>query len=272
MISDERVFSLLKNIVEKVDRKKYPGSMDLIEKCVLPEEHLVVGMPYGIAQTFLERDREMVMPAEIEEFVVEIMNDEISIGDYQAAEDLGISYYTGRIGNKDYGEAVRYLTLADEHGFETSKEYLGYCYYFGKGCQQDYEKAFNFFVPGALNGRMGSLIMMADMYRKGEYISADPALAFQIYDRCLHMLDAETTSVYGADVAVRMADCSFDGTGTCVDYMNALMFYQKAEQLYYVKTLDRKPVSKADFTRAVERQKEVRIRLEEEIPPTKWAE
>ena len=54
----------------------------------------------------------------------------------------------------DYAQAVKYYTMADEHGERQATENLGYCYYYGRSVEVDYKKAYHYFAsdcPGGCN-------------------------------------------------------------------------------------------------------------------------
>ena len=265
MINNEQAYELLFSALNSMRENEYPESAAAIQRNILPEKEIILAEPYEIAEELIDSDKKCTMTAEISDFIVETLTGEIEDNHYEAATELGLLYFTGRMGNPDYKRAVKYFDFAERHGDRDAREYLGSCYYYGKAGTTDYEKAFHCFLSGVIDGRMGSMIKLGDMYRDGLYVKKDSGLAYRIYKKCFYRLDEKTTPEYGAEIAIRIADCNYEGTGTPTDYFNALTFYQKAEQLYYVRAMERRPVPKNIFEKAVKYQEKIRTVLIDEL-------
>ena len=81
--------------------------------------------------------------------------------------NLGGFYYE----QKNYDLALKYYTMAAEHGYEEAEVCLGYIWYYGRTETIDYEKAFHYFSMARQNPVAEYKI--ADMYHNGYYVEKD---------------------------------------------------------------------------------------------------
>ena len=81
--------------------------------------------------------------------------------------NLGGFYYE----QKNYDLALKYYTMAAEHGYEEAEVCLGYIWYYGRTGTVDYEKAFHYFSMAGQNPVAEYKI--ADMYHNGYYVEKD---------------------------------------------------------------------------------------------------
>lgn len=186
------------------------------------------------------------MPSAVRELVEGILLQGIDEGSNVAACNLGSLYYTGMIGEQSYTKAKEYYGIAAENGDYDALENLGFCYYYAKESDEDLYKAFTCFAKGAFLGRGTSLYMMADMYRKGEYVTKDERTAYHIYSNCIDMIsdDSEAAEEYRAEVYVRYAECYLTGTGCETDSTAALFWAQRAEFEFRVREKNHRPYAR----------------------------
>lgn len=171
------------------------------------------------------------VPEAAQEYVVNVFLDEIELDNIDAMLNLGVLYYSGRIGEQNYELAVKYYQMAYNYGSVIAAENLGYCYYYGRAVDVDYEKAYHYFIKAAMLGRTEAIYKIGDMYAKGLYVEKDECFAFEMYEKALKEMDDEC-DVKG-DVFLRMGNSYYYGSGTKRNIHTALLFYQHAEFNYY---------------------------------------
>ena len=85
--------------------------------------------------------------------------------------ELGGLYYE----QKDFELARKYYEMAAEYDDTRAMLCLGYIWYYGRTGARDYEKAFHYFDRARERGDINAAYKVADMYRRGLYVEADPA-------------------------------------------------------------------------------------------------
>ncbi|MBR7094806.1 MAG: sel1 repeat family protein [Clostridia bacterium] len=264
----DTVAERISGFAAEVDVARYPELCSYFERVCNDEfwEHDA----YGVACVIYNCDRQEVLPECVAGLLCDIYTDELAEENHDAICDFGSLYYTGRIGEQNYEKAVYYYKLAAALGNRQAQENLGYCYYYGRGCKVDYAKAFHYFVKGALDGHLISLYKIGDMYKNGYYVEKDEQEAFCIYSHCLEGLDDSNTTILGADVHIRMADCYFYATGTEQDLAAALRHYQAAERLYWVRLGEGDFLIRKQFERSIAMQDTVRTEMRKSLPGFGW--
>ena len=207
-----------------------PAFKEIIED-VEPEDVSDVEQVYELAAELVFCDCSRPVPHQAADFVLWAFHLAIQEEISAAMVDLGSLYYTGRLGEQDFAQAVKYYKMAYAHGAWIACENLGYCYYYGRSVEVDYARAYHYFVKTALKGFTESLYKLGDMYAKGLYVEQDPQMAFTLYQRAYDEMD-ECCDVV-ADVCLRLADAYYDGIGTKRDWNLALHYYQMAESRFY---------------------------------------
>lgn len=172
-------------------------------------------------------------PQEVWDFVIELLEIEISDGNADAMNDLGAMYYDGTGCAQSFEKAVYYYHMAAENGSRQAQENLGYCYYYGRNVPVDYKKAFHYFALGAFDGHLISLYKIGDMYANGYYVEKNEKEAFLIYMRCAETMTQEAAGDAAGPVYLRLGTAFLNGTGTKKDAQRALFFLQKAELYLY---------------------------------------
>lgn len=205
------------------------------------------------------------IPEVIREFVSLAYLDAIEEDDDNAMLDLGSLYYTGRIGEQSYTEAVKYYKMAYERGNLIAAENLGYCYYYGRGVDVDYKAAYHYFIKPALAGRLESMYKIGDMYAKGLYVEKDENAAFMLYDKAYQEIDDDCDVV--GDICLRMGNCFYYATGCERDLQTALFFYQRSELCYYTQLKNGDFFKKKMLSSVIERIDKIREELKKEIEP-----
>lgn len=263
-------YERLKLILQELDEEKYPECINVIYYNINTDSDDIYETPFEIACDLCECDQSEVLPKIIADFVIEIFVEEIKKENAAAMTNLGSLYYTGRCGEQSYEKAVKYYTIADEHGDRQATENLGYCYYYGRSVPVDYEKAFNYFVKGALDNHLNSLYKIGDMYKNGYYVKKDEKEAFYIYHHCYNQMTDECTRFIGADICLRMGNVYFYGIGTSKNLELALKYYQEAEQYFYIKIKDGDYFARNGLKSVIEKQNEIRKEIAAELPDFLW--
>ncbi len=225
-----------------------------------------------LAKEMCGADEERPLMPAVTKFLIEYYTDEIDAGNYEAACALGALCYSGRFGKRDYRAAFEYYSAAAKHGNETARENLGYCFYYGRGTETDYEKAFRCFAQGAFQGKLRSLYKIGDMYRNGYFLEKDPGEAFRIYNRFLSLKGDEDFREAGAEIFMRMGDAFYHGIGASPDMELALMFYQRAEQLFYRRVAEGDHMVQECYRAVIGNQEEIRRRMQEKLPDYGWVD
>ncbi|MCR5207763.1 MAG: sel1 repeat family protein [Eubacterium sp.] len=208
------------------------------------------------------------IPEIARELVTLAFLDEISNENPDAMLNLGSLFYTGRIGEQSYAEAVKYYKMAVEYGNMIASENLGYCYYYGRDVEIDYKTAYHYFIKPALSGRLESLYKIGDMYAKGLYVEKDENFAFSLYEKAYQGID-EFCDVVG-DICLRMGNCFYYGTGCERDVEAALFFYQRSELYYYSQLKNGDFYKKKMLEDVIKKIDEIRIELKSEIAPEEF--
>lgn len=270
ILTNLETFEWLRDILETIDSDEYPEIYEIISNHIDLDTESVFDSAFYIAQRMHEADGEKQLPESVAKFMCAVYEGEAKCGNADAACDIGSLYYTGRAGEQNYSKAVEFYTIAANGGCRQAQENLGYCYYYGRDVKVDYQKAFHYFALGAFDGHIRSLYKIGDMYRSGYYVEKNEKEAFYIYQRCAETMCAESVSLVGADVMMRMADCYFEGLGTERDYRKALDYYQKAEKLFYDRLMTGDFMIKGCYEKVIARQEEARENLMEELPGYDW--
>lgn len=255
-------------LLQNINKDTYPEIWEILSYYTDFDD--LTDWTYQITAEIFDSDQTNVLPENVSEFLIELYNELIQDGCFDAACDLGSLYYKGRFGKVDYTKAIEYYTLAANNGCRQAKENLGYCYYYGRDIDVDYEKAFHYFALGAFDGHINSLYKIGDMYRNGYYVERNPSEAYNIYTRCYETLTETNIPLVGADVMLRMGDCYFEGIGTDLDLDEAYKMYHNAEVLYYDRIMKGDYLIKGCYEKAIKRQDEIRAKRNEKIPNYEW--
>ena len=218
---------------------------------------------YPIAENLAFCNPNETMPPVVSEFVSLAFFDEIENGNPDAMLNLGSLYYTGRIGEQNYAEAVKYYKMAAGYGSLIALENLGYCYYYGRDVAVNYETAYHYFIKPALAGRLESLYKIGDMYAKGLYVEQDENIAFTLYEKAYQGIDDDCEVV--GDICLRMGNCFYYGTGCERDLETALFFYQRSELYYYSQLKNGDFFKRKILDGVIEKIDEIREELKNEI-------
>lgn len=269
-MTDEQAYEMLSDILGTINEDDYPMIYSTILANIDEDEQELYAEVYDIAQQLHESDETKQLPQCVAGFILKVYEQDLAKGNSDAACNIGSLYYTGRCGVQSYRKALEYYTIAADGGCRQAQENLGYCYYYGRDTQVDYEKAFHYFALGAFDGHIRSLYKIGDMYRNGYYVNKNEKEAFIIYCRCLRTMTEIDKLYVGADVMMRIADCYFEGSGTKVDYGEALKYYQKAEDLFYKRLQDGDFLIRGCYEKVIACQNEVRQKMKEKLPDYKW--
>lgn len=224
-----------------------------------------------IADTVIDLDRPKDLPEFVIDYLTDLYETEIRLGNSAAMNDLGAQYYDGNRGfEQSFKKAMKLYQMAAEHGSRQAQENLGYCYYYGRDGKVDYEKAFHYFALGAFDGHIISLYKIGDMYRNGYYVKKNEVEAFHIYRRCIDTMTEEAAPAAAGPVYLRLGDMFLNGLGTEADAKSALISYQKAETYLYDMLRNGQAMYKKSLMSAIQGQADARKKLEEELPKKEW--
>lgn len=269
-MTDERLYTLLKGILDQASEDEYPELCAHIYAVIDEEEEKVYEDALYVAELIHESDETKPLLPQAAAFLLEVYTEAIDNGNADAACNLGALYYTGRGGEQSYAKALKYYDVAAKGGCRQAQENLGYCYYYGRDTEVDYEKAFHYFALGAFDGHLRSLYKIGDMYLHGQYVEKNATEAFHIYVRCAETMTDAAIPHVGADVMMRLGDCYFEGLGTEPDYAMALKYYQDAERLFFDRLMDGDFLINKGYEKVIRRQEEVRIKMSELLPSFDW--
>lgn len=253
------LISVLEDLFNKTeDNPDYVETSEVLAFAIEALEHYDECDLMELAQDLQDADENVEMNPDVAKFVVSVYESEIEDGNSDAMCNLGAMYYVGRFGVQSYEKAFELYEMSYEAGNIQAAENLGYCYYYGRYVDVDYERAFKFFVKGALTGSIRSLYKVADFYRYGYFVDQDTVEAYNIYMRCMETMTEDDVDDVGADIFVRVGDCSYEGVGTPVDIETAYIFYSRAEILLYQRLMQRDYFMKDNLKKVQERLEIIR--------------
>ena len=216
---------------------------------------------YNLATLLVQCDRNVDFPRILFDFIVNLYEHSIAIGDDNAMNDLGALYYDGRGCEQDFTKAFYYYDMAAKRGNQQAQENLGYCYYYGRSIPIDYEKAFQYFALGAFTGHLISLYKIGDMYMNGYYVEMNPYEAFRIYEHCIQTMTVEDAQAVAGPVFLRLGSAFLLGKGTEKNARSALICFQQAELYLYDMVTHGKWMYEKSLQEAVEGQEKARKTL-----------
>ncbi|MBF8271319.1 MAG: putative peptidoglycan binding domain protein [Magnetococcales bacterium] len=94
-------------------------------------------------------------------------------GDSKAQHDLAALYLEGREVPQDFGEALKWHTLAAEQGNTLSQHDLATMYLEGLGVAEDHERAFHWFLKAAMQGDGKAQNNLGILYATGQGVAMD---------------------------------------------------------------------------------------------------
>ncbi len=269
-MSEQEISNKLIKIHGVISEDDYPQVLSTIEANVNFEEEYLYEEAFEIAIQLMQSDETKQLHPLVAEVVKSIFEDEIKNNNAEAANNLGILYYNGRIGEQNFKKAVELYTTAAKGGSRVAAENLGYCYYYGRDVKKDYEKAFHYFALGAFDGHLISLYKIGDMYKNGYYVEKNEKEAFFIYEQCVNTMTDEALHICGADIYMRMGDCYYQGVGTDINLTTAMNFFQRAEALFRERIESGDFLIRNSYKHCVEVQTEIREKIESEFPKFEW--
>ncbi|WP_201587263.1 tetratricopeptide repeat protein [Psychrobacter sp. HII-4] len=89
-------------------------------------------------------------------------------GNVQAQYDIGAIYLEGKIVEKDYDKALKWLLKAANQGHPLAQYNLGWVYEDGMGVPQDYNKSTGWFQKSAEQGFVDAQTSIGVRYVKGQ--------------------------------------------------------------------------------------------------------
>ena len=272
MITSETFVNVTKEIAMKVVKDEFVEASDYFATFLDDHDWTERVSPFDIAYRLQECDRPRRFPKYLVNYIIDLYQMEIEAGNHHAMNNLGARYYYGDRGfEQDFKKAVFYYKMAAKHGNRQAQQNLGYCYYYGRDMEKDYEKAFQYFAVGAFAGDPVSLYKIGDMYLNGYYVQKDEREAFIIYNRCLDMMDDDSSKTVSGPVHLRLGDMCLNGIGTEMNPEMALLNYSIAEISLYRMVKDGDYMYKNSLHNAIEGQRMARAMLTALLPEDEWA-
>ena len=142
--------------------------------------------------------------------------------------------------------------------------------YLADDCDVDYEQAYKYFTMAALCGEIEALYKVGDMFRYGYYVKKSEHTAFVLYNRALSMFTDAEDCRCGGNIMKRMGDVFCEGIGVDINYDTALMFYQRAEGLFYSQIRNGDPFADKDLEYAIKMQAKLRKAVAKTLPKRDW--
>ena len=208
MIDEFTFFDEVETMLALLDAEALPETYEYFSRLAAQDEEFFSDF-YRVATDLMLCDKDKTFPAFVVGFITDLYLAEIEKGNADAMNDLGAHYYGGSHGfQQDFEKAFRLYQMAAENGSRHAQENLGYCYYYGRVGLPDYEKAFHYFALGAFDGAPVSLYKIGDMYKNGYYVAKNEKEAFQLYLRCLDLMDDKSQREVAGPVYLRLGKMS----------------------------------------------------------------
>ena len=102
-------------------------------------------------------------------------------GDANAANTLGLFYYSGEGVAKDYAEAFKWFSKSANQNNQDAQEMLGACYYYGYGIEKNYTEAVKWYRKSAEQGNREALYDLGYCYERGNGVQKDEVEAYKWY-------------------------------------------------------------------------------------------
>ena len=96
-------------------------------------------------------------------------------------KELGLIYYNGEYGERDYVKAAEWFRKAALQGRAFAQRMMGIIYLNGKGVERNYDEAAEWFNRAAERGESSSQFYLGLMFAKGLGVAQDDAIAVQLY-------------------------------------------------------------------------------------------
>lgn len=266
--TEEQVADLL----YKIDTVEYPETGAALLCWQIDEQKGKNESPMQLAKRLFQADATLPMQPDTVEFLKLLYEDQIKQNNIDAMTGLGQFFLSRRTHLRNYAKAKEYFEMAYKNGDLLSSEYLGYIWYDGQAETVDYEKAFKYFVKAAFGGYSRSMVKVADFYRYGYYVEADPKEAFSIYRQIYQTLAEDEIPEIGAEVYMRMGECYMEGIGTEKNMRTAQLLLSRSEILFYDRIKRGYFEQKKDLEHVITCEKVVREKLMKELPDFSWTD
>ena len=256
---------MLERIKDETQNTEYVETFTKVMEIL--DEDSYAGTVFDAAFELHECNADKKMPVAVLEFLK--MTYEIGIDDGHpiCMNNMGCLYYTDRCGMKDYKKAMKYYIMAADKGYPLAANTLGFMYYYGLGVEIDYERAYKYFSMAALLGDLEAMYKTGDMFRYGYYVQKSPQAAFRLYSMAYDLLQqSDDDARCGGYILKRMGDALSEGIGIASDPSTALLFYQRAEKMFYDQIRNGDPYAQKDLERAKKMQSKLRKEIVKSLP------
>lgn len=161
--------------------------------------------------------------------LIEIFKISAESGNAEALYELAISYYEGKVVQKDLNQAFRYFQLSADQKYAAAQCRLGYLYLHGEGTLKDPKKAFEYFRAAAQQVFVEAYFYLAVCYESGEGVVPNFQKAFNYYQL------AENHGYIQA--RYHLALCYYEGLGTPQNFNKAFVHFQSIAELGHLDAL-----------------------------------
>lgn len=160
---------------------------------------------------------------------------------------LGMRYYLGDNGEKDFIKAFEAFSKASELGNKEAMFYIGLMYCRGEGIKRDYKKALEIFKKAAELGNAEALLFIGYMYYEGEGVEENDETALKFFQAAAMKGNAKAIYMIGVVIGNRIANMNVEALMKVVNEeisaMNCLseeskQRFQKDAVEYYKRAAD----------------------------------
>lgn len=260
--------AMLGNILDECRDTEYVETFITAENAM--EKNIDAEGLFELAYALSDCDPHLVMPGSVVSFLKTVYQLGIDDGNVICMNNMGVLYYTDRAGMQDYCKAEKYYRMAADKGFSLAASNLGYIYYYGLAGDTNYELAYRYFSQAALCGEIEAVYKVGDMYRYGYYVAKSEVTAYLLYSRAFNLYPGEDECKCGGNIMKRMGDVFYEGIGAERNYNSALMFYQRAEQIFYEQINDGDPFVQKDLDYVIKAQGKLRRLINKTLPAMEW--
>lgn len=256
--------NMLQKIADLTANTDYMETYNTVTKVL--DGEIDPGSIYNVAFEIHDCDLDKPILPDVKDFLMTVYQLGIDEGNALCMNNMGCLYYLERCGMRDYKKAAHYYEMAVKAGCALSAENIGYIYYYGFDTEVNYELAYKYFSMAALQGFVEATYKVGDMFRYGYYVDKSETAAYALYreayEKCIHSDDCKV----GGNVFKRMGDAFYEGIGTIPNPMTALIFYQRAEQLFYDQIMAGDPFAGKDLDYVIKVQPKIRKMIAKQLP------
>lgn len=143
-------------------------------------------------------------------------------GDMVAQHEIGVYFWEGKGGTKDYAKAFFWFTKAANQGYANSQHKLGIMYDNGQGVKKDFKDAIYWYKKAAEQGFPSSQNNLGSYFFSGNGVEKDYVMAVYWFRKAAEQGNAIAQS--------NLARCYMNGNGVEKDYTQAIYWARKSAE------------------------------------------